>query len=66
VGHPAPPPPRRPEPTPRASEEEIESLVATYADYQQGVESLYADPETRYASPALIFNAAPVFADWAE
>jgi hypothetical protein len=48
------------------SEEEIESLVATYADYQQGVESLYADPETRYASPALIFNAAPVFADWAE
>ncbi|HWE69111.1 MAG TPA: hypothetical protein VG205_02045 [Acidimicrobiales bacterium] len=48
------------------SDEEIESLVATYADYQAGVESLYAVPEARYASPALVFNAAPVFADWAE
>lgn len=44
----------------------LDSLVATYADYQAGVESLYAVPETRYASPALVFTAAPVFADWAE
>jgi hypothetical protein len=48
------------------SDGEIDSLVATYADYQAGVESLYAIPETRYASPALVFTATPVFADWAE
>jgi hypothetical protein len=48
------------------SEEEIAGLVAGYEDYQAGIESLYAVPETRYASPALIFNAAPVFADWAQ
>jgi len=47
------------------SEEEIAGLVAGYEDYQAGIETLYAVPETRYASPALIFNAAPVFADWA-
>jgi citrate lyase beta subunit len=47
------------------SEEEIAGLVAGYEDYQAGIEALYAVPEARYASPALIFNAAPVFADWA-
>jgi hypothetical protein len=48
------------------SEEEITSLITTYADFQAGVETLYAIPETRYASPALIFNAAPTFANWDE
>jgi hypothetical protein len=47
------------------SEEEIAGLVSGYEDYQAGIEALYAVPEARYASPALIFNAAPVFADWA-
>jgi hypothetical protein len=48
------------------SEGEIASLIDTYAEFQVGVESLYAVPETRYASPALVFNAAPTFADWDE
>ncbi|HXA34418.1 MAG TPA: hypothetical protein VNV87_19365 [Acidimicrobiales bacterium] len=48
------------------SEEEIAGLVDGYEDYQAGIEMLYAVPEARYASPALIFNAAPVFADWAQ
>lgn len=47
------------------SEEEIAGLVDGYEDYRAGIEMLYAVPEARYASPALIFNAAPVFADWA-
>jgi citrate lyase beta subunit len=47
------------------SEEEIAALVVGYEDYRTGIEALYAVPEARYASPALIFNAAPVFADWA-
>jgi hypothetical protein len=48
------------------SEEEIVGLVDGYEDYRLGIEALYAVPEARYASPALIFNAAPVFADWAQ
>ncbi len=46
------------------SEEEIAGLVAGHEDYQAGIESLYAVPEARYASPALTFSATPVFADW--
>jgi hypothetical protein len=48
------------------SEEEIAGLVDGYEDYRAGIEALYAVPEARYAAPALIFNAAPVFADWAQ
>ena len=48
------------------SEEEIAGLVAGCEDYQAGIEALYAVPEARYASPALIFDAATVFADWAQ
>ncbi|HEX4244835.1 MAG TPA: hypothetical protein VHY77_04650 [Acidimicrobiales bacterium] len=48
------------------SEEEIASLVEGHADYRAGIDSLYAVPETRYASPALTFSATPVFADWNE
>ena len=48
------------------SEGEVASLVEAYADYRAGIDSLYALPETRYASPALTFSATPVFADWSE
>jgi hypothetical protein len=48
------------------SEEEMAALVASYPAHKAGIESLYAIPETRYESPALIFTATPVFADWAE
>jgi hypothetical protein len=44
--------------------EEITSLVQAYARHKAGIESLYAIPETRYESPALIFDPTPVFADW--
>jgi hypothetical protein len=47
------------------SEDEVAGLVAMYPDYRAGIEALYAVPETRYANPALVFDAAPVFADWA-
>ena len=33
------------------SEEEIVGLVAGYAEYQAGIETLYAVPEARYAQP---------------
>jgi hypothetical protein len=46
------------------SEEEVAELVAMYPDYKAGIEALYAVPETRYASPALVFDAAPIFTDW--
>jgi len=48
------------------SAEEIASLVDAYPRHKAGIESLYAIPETRYESPALIFNPTPVFADWSE
>jgi hypothetical protein len=47
------------------SEEEIATLVAQYPMHKAGIESLYAIPEARYESPALIFDPTPVFADWA-
>ena len=48
------------------SEEEIATLVAGYPQHKAGIESLYAIPEARYAAPALVFSATPIFADWAE
>lgn len=48
------------------SEEEIAAFVVGYPRHKAGIESLYAIPEVRYESPALIFTATPVFADWAE
>lgn len=48
------------------SEEEMATLVAAYPAHKAGIESLYTIPEVRYAAPALIFSATPVFADWAE
>jgi aspartyl-tRNA(Asn)/glutamyl-tRNA(Gln) amidotransferase subunit A len=48
------------------SEDEIATLIAAYPAHKAGIESLYAIPEARYESPALIFNPTPVFADWAK
>lgn len=48
------------------SEEEVAALVAAYPRHKAGIESLYAVAETRYESPALIFNPVPVFQDWSE
>jgi hypothetical protein len=46
------------------SDEEISTLVAGYPALKSGVESLYAVAEARYAAPALVFSATPVFAEW--
>jgi hypothetical protein len=48
------------------SEDEMATLVAAYPEFKAGIESMYAVPETRYASPGLIFTATPIFADWAK
>jgi len=48
------------EPTPA----DLASLVEQYPQYVAGVASLFAIPETRYESSALIFDPAPPFADW--
>jgi hypothetical protein len=47
------------------SEDEIATLAAAYPAHKAGIESLYAIPEVRYESPALIFDPTPVFEDWA-
>jgi hypothetical protein len=47
------------------SEEEMAILIAGYPAFKEGIEALYAVPETRYAAPALVFSATPTFADWA-
>jgi len=48
------------------SEDEVAGLVAGYPDWKARIEALYAIPETRYASPAVRFDASPTFADWAD
>jgi hypothetical protein len=48
------------------SDAEMAELVAAYPGFKDGIESLYAVPETRYASPGLTFTATPIFADWAK
>jgi hypothetical protein len=48
------------------SEDEMTDLVAAYPGFKDGIESLYAVLETRYASPGLIFTATPLFVDWAK
>jgi hypothetical protein len=35
-----------------------------YAMFKPGVDALYALPEARYESPALVFQAAPKLAEW--
>jgi hypothetical protein len=46
------------------SAEEFAVLVAQYPSHRAGVELLHSLPELRYESPAVIFTATPVFADW--
>jgi hypothetical protein len=48
------------------SEAEVAVLVGQYETRRQGVELLHAVPAARYESPALVFSATPVFADWSE
>lgn len=47
-----------------ASDEEVATMAAGYGEYRTGIEALYAVPEARYASPALVFTATPTFVDW--
>jgi hypothetical protein len=44
--------------------EEVAVLVEQYPDHRAGVDRLHSLPELRYESPALIFTATPIFADW--
>jgi hypothetical protein len=46
------------------SPEERAALGEMYAMFKPGVEALYAVPEARYESPALVFQAAPKLAEW--
>jgi hypothetical protein len=48
------------------SEEEVAVLVAQYPMQRAGVQLLRTMAGVRYASPALVFSATPVFAEWAE
>jgi len=48
------------------TEEELAGLVAGYPAFRARIDALYAIPETRYASPALVFDPAPVFTDWSD
>jgi ABC-type nitrate/sulfonate/bicarbonate transport system substrate-binding protein len=48
------------------SDDEVAVMVEGYADYRAAIDALYAVPEARHASSALVFNAAPIFVDWAE
>lgn len=48
------------------SDEEVAGLVAGYPDWKARIEALYAIAETRYASPAVVFDASPTFADWTD
>lgn len=47
-----------------ASDAEIDGFAAGHEQWAAGIESMYAIAECRYESPALIFTATPVFADW--
>lgn len=47
-----------------ASEEEIEGLAAAYPRLRAAIDALYADPELRYASPALHVHAEARIVDW--
>jgi hypothetical protein len=46
------------------SESERAALITMYEQFRPGVEALYALPEARYESPALVFQAAPPLAVW--
>lgn len=46
------------------TDEELAGLVSQYPMYLAGMQALWEMPEVRYASPALIFDPTPIFADW--
>jgi hypothetical protein len=48
------------------SGDELRALVDLYPSHKEGIERLYRITETRYADPAVVFVAAPTFADWNE
>jgi hypothetical protein len=48
-----------------ADADELAKLTEIYPAVRSMVESLYALEATRYEAPALVFDAAPTFADWA-
>ena len=47
-----------------ASEHELEQIAASYPLTRRQIASLWAMAETRYAEPALIFQAEPALAPW--
>jgi hypothetical protein len=44
---------------------ELDTLVEAYPAFKEGIESLHAVADARYEAPALVFDPARVFADWA-
>jgi hypothetical protein len=48
------------------SPDELPGLVEAFQLQELARQSLWAVKEARYESPALGFNAAPVFVDWAQ
>jgi hypothetical protein len=48
------------------SPDELPGLVAAFELQELARQSLWAVKDARYESPALGFNAAPIFVDWAE
>jgi hypothetical protein len=48
------------------SPDELPGLVTAFELQELARQSLWAVKEARYESPALGFNAAPVFVDWAQ
>lgn len=44
--------------------EDREGLLAMYAVCRPGIQAMYALPEARYESPALVFQAQPKLANW--
>jgi hypothetical protein len=43
---------------------EREEMRAIYEQFKPGVEALYALPQARYESPALVFQAEPLLRGW--
>jgi EmrB/QacA subfamily drug resistance transporter len=46
------------------SEDELDELERSYPAFRLALDGLHEVPDGRYASPALIFQAAATFADW--
>jgi hypothetical protein len=45
--------------------EERAVIIGAYPMLKAAVESLYVMPGVRYEAPGVVFDADPVFADWA-